>query len=54
MQFYLVCLDILHSEVKPDTEPGVACVRANKEIILKFCYVVNSAKVAWNALVQLE
>lgn len=41
-----LCLtDVLHCEVKPDSEAGVAGVRPDEEVKLKLTDVVNTAKV---------
>lgn len=41
-----LCLaDILHCEVEPDSEAGVAGVRADEEVKLKLTDVVNPAEV---------
>lgn len=41
-----LCLaDVLHGEVEPDSEAGVAGVRPDEEVKLKLTDVVNTAKV---------
>ena len=44
----LVCFDIFHSEVEPDSEPGVACVWSDEQVILILCDVVHSTQIAYN------
>lgn len=42
-----LCLtDVLHCEVEPDSEAGVAGVRPDEEIKLKLADIVNTAKVS--------
>lgn len=41
-----LCLtDVLHCEVEPDSEAGVAGIRPDEEVKFKITDVVNSAKV---------
>lgn len=41
-----LCLtDVLHREVEPDSEAGVARIRPDEEVKLKLTDVVNTAKV---------
>lgn len=42
---YLCLTDVLHCEVEPHSEAGVACIRPDEEVKLKLTDVVNTAQV---------
>lgn len=43
---YLCLTDVLHCEVEPDSEAGVARIGPDEEVKLKLTDVVNTAKVS--------